>query len=170
MTSLVSAQSVLRPARAHPAGCPCQGPALAAGNPLLGVGGMFYGLVCPLGSLMYPGVCPHPSIQGGGRTPGWWLGRLVPTGVSQPSLPTLPAGRALTLAKKTSASGNPVMAVILSWLVVQVSLVAMLLSQPGQVKVGWHLGWVLRHLAVPLPLGTHPTLGVLWLCLPTPSP
>ncbi|NXO69554.1 S12A9 protein, partial [Phainopepla nitens] len=31
-------------------------------------------------------------------------------------------GRALALAKKTSASGNPVMAVILSWLVVQVVL------------------------------------------------
>ncbi|XP_075274288.1 solute carrier family 12 member 9 [Opisthocomus hoazin] len=31
-------------------------------------------------------------------------------------------GRALTLAKKTSASGNPVMAVILSWLVVQLVL------------------------------------------------
>uniref|UniRef100_A0A8V0Z3X2 Solute carrier family 12 member 9 n=1 Tax=Gallus gallus TaxID=9031 RepID=A0A8V0Z3X2_CHICK len=31
-------------------------------------------------------------------------------------------GRALTLAKKTSASGNPIMAVILSWLVVQLVL------------------------------------------------
>lgn len=56
--------------------------------------------------------------------------------VPQPNLPALPAGRALALAKKTSASGNPVMAVILSWLVVQVSLPVMLLSQPYYVKVG----------------------------------
>lgn len=76
---------------------------------------------------------------GGDRTPGWWPSLLVPTGVSQPNLPSLTAGRALVLAKKTSASGNPVMAVILSWVVVQVSLLAMLLSWPHQVKVGWHL-------------------------------
>lgn len=53
----------------------------------------------------------------------------LPPALCLPNLPTVPAGRALTLAKKTSASGNPIMAVILSWLVVQVSLLVMLLSQ-----------------------------------------
>lgn len=51
-------------------------------------------------------------------------------GQCQPNLPALPTGRALALAKKTSASGNPIMAVILSWLVVQVSL-GMLLAHLG---------------------------------------
>lgn len=108
--------------------------------------------VCPLVSPVCPGICPHPSTQGGDRTPGWWPSLLVP----KPNLPALPAGRALALAKKTSASGNPVMAVILSWLVVQVSLPAMLLSQPYHLKVAWHLGWVSRSLARPPALGYPP--------------
>lgn len=52
----------------------------------------------------------------------------LPPALCLSNLPVLPAGRALALAKKTSASGNPIMAVILSWLVVQVSLLVMLLS------------------------------------------
>lgn len=89
----------------------------------------------------------------------------MPTWVLQLNLPALPAGRALTLAKKTSASGNPVMAVILSWLVVQVSLPVMLLSHPCWAKVGWRLGWASWSLAHP------PALGILlWLCSSHPEP
>lgn len=115
--------------------------------------------LCLLVSPVCPGVCPCPSTQGGDRTPGWWPSLLVPAGVPQPKLPPLPTGRALALAKKTSASGNPVMAVILSWLVVQVSLPAMLLPQPCHVKVGWHLGWMLRSLACPHAPGDPPYPG-----------
>lgn len=46
--------------------------------------------VCPFASPACPGICPHPSTQGGDGTPGWWLNLWLPTGVSQPNLPALP--------------------------------------------------------------------------------
>lgn len=133
--------------------------------------GLWVGM-CPPGSPVCPGICLCPSTQGvgtgllsGGRA-SW-----CPLGCPSTTSPPLPAGRALVLAKKTSASGNPVMAVILSWLVVQVSLPAKLLSQPCHVKVGWHLGWVLRSLPRPPAPGYPPMLGFpLRLCPSLPEP
>lgn len=90
------------------------------------------------------------------------------TQVPQPNLPALLTGRALVLAKKTSASGNPVMAVILSWLVVQVSLLVVLLSQPRRVKVGWCLGWVSWSLACPPAPGGSPCPGCPVTAVPFP--
>lgn len=46
--------------------------------------------VCPFASPACPGICPRPSTQGGDGTPGWWLNLWLPTGASQPNLPTLP--------------------------------------------------------------------------------
>lgn len=63
------------------------------------------------------------------------------------------------------------MAVILSWLVVQVSLSAMRLSWPLWLKVGCHLGWVLWSLARTPASGDSiprlPALGVLLQLCPS---
>lgn len=63
------------------------------------------------------------------------------------------------------------MAVILSWLVVQVSLPAMLLSWPCWVKVCYHLGWVLwglTHTPAPWDSFLSPlALGVLLQLCPS---
>ncbi|NWR25592.1 S12A9 protein, partial [Emberiza fucata] len=70
-------------------------------------------------------VSPVGCVWGHGGEGLWWgcatldsLSRLL----SVPASLLCLAGQALALAKKTSASGNPVMAVILSWLVVQLVL------------------------------------------------
>lgn len=127
--------------------------------------------VCPFGSPACPGIGPRPSTQGGDGTPGWWLNCGCLLGCPSPASLLCLTGRALALAKKTSASGNPVMAVILSWLVVQVSLSAVLLSWPCWVKIGCHLGWVLWSLACPPALWNSspspPALGVLLQLCPS---
>lgn len=109
---------------------------------------------CPCwGDVGVPVSPPHQPVEHTLMSPVW--------GQCQPNLPALPTGRALALAKKTSASGNPIMAVILSWLVVQVSL-----------------GTLLAHLGLSGDGDLCPTLGALsWdapgsgsRCVPPCSP
>lgn len=139
---------------------------LTPGNSLLGVEMIVCGLVyARLGHLHALEFAPAPALRVGmGLLPGGWTcGCLLEC--PSPTSPLCLAGRALALAKKTSASGNPVMAVILSWLMVQVSLSVMLLSWPHWVKIGCHLGWMLWSFArPPTPWDSSPsspTLGVL---------